>query len=601
MKNDQDPVKASKNAQSIIELAVFGAVLFFLIGGMALNAVSGSLQQNSRLQAMRIAMLKSYQSSQAGTHSRVSASYLYYEDRLNGDFGRYGSQDRQPVTASGAGMLSKNVFMPVDWNEPQDLPMMDVKVNGQEFEFTTSAFVHYKILLREGAAVPARLEDANPDDVVIMMYKPEGGACPAPILNSSSTDPNINWKIGWRQSCPGDPCVINLNSAENKVQRQRLVYEWTNHPEGGYPPFYQAIVSNDTDYSLTADTQRRFDYTRNGFYDDDLPNYDYAMWQWRWDSIDTVVGKIDKDNGNFPTYDTNGDLSEETVYDLEKLESPYIFSISEFAAPLTPAALIDAIEASGITVPAGATEIDRLNSLLVDPNVYQAMSVQPATTTAFIDRLKAGEVLSVLELQQLNRLLIEANFPAQTPPRKTTVCGAYKGYIVSVMDTAVADYDTTKGAEDFVDPNRRPGMRADMRIYTRTNDGGYTYFDVREGKEYSSDGTPLNISTVKKSQYDVVERILQLNVNMIDPDALLARNKSIETSCSGGAATTPTGYSYIGIGGGCCMGSAQTCFDKDAKTLFIRSRISDKRGRKWVTATDEDWQQSLGQNEHGVF
>ncbi len=55
MKNQRKKALSSTLAQSIIELAIFGAVLFFIITGIATNFLSGSFQQNAQLQAMRIA------------------------------------------------------------------------------------------------------------------------------------------------------------------------------------------------------------------------------------------------------------------------------------------------------------------------------------------------------------------------------------------------------------------------------------------------------------------------------------------------------------------------------------------------------------------
>jgi hypothetical protein len=53
-------------------------------------------------------------------------------------------------------------------------------------------------------------------------------------------------------------------------------------------------------------------------------------------------------------------------------------------------------------------------------------------------------------------------------------------------------------------------------------------------------------------------------------------------------------------GVGCCFagaqGSLKTCFESTATTkkLYIRSIINDKRARKWITAMDQNWNESLG-------
>ena len=53
-------MKFKKNrAQAVTELATFGAILIFIIGGILRNAVDAGMLQNQMLKAMRWAMLQS--------------------------------------------------------------------------------------------------------------------------------------------------------------------------------------------------------------------------------------------------------------------------------------------------------------------------------------------------------------------------------------------------------------------------------------------------------------------------------------------------------------------------------------------------------------
>ncbi|MEI8012182.1 MAG: hypothetical protein WCI27_06850, partial [Candidatus Omnitrophota bacterium] len=212
MNNTKKQKKLSRVAQSIIELAIFGAILFFLITGIALNFLSGSFEQNAQLQAMRIAMARSYNSSEHNLAARVQATFVLYEDRLSGDFGKYGFQDRQPIVVTGSAMLNKLLQMPFDFGLVDHIPLLDMKVNGQEFHLSTGAFVRYKIFLRTGASAPT-FDAANPDDVLIMSM---------PLTGSHTA--------GYPDDglCPGDAGMRNLNSSHNELARQRLTYEWIN-------------------------------------------------------------------------------------------------------------------------------------------------------------------------------------------------------------------------------------------------------------------------------------------------------------------------------------------------------------------------------------
>ncbi len=451
-------LKPSKQAQSIIELAVFGSVLFFLIAGIASVYVNGSFQQNGMLQATRIAFSKSYETSKAGRAARTGAAYYLYEDRLSGDVGKFGSNDRQAIMLSGSGSLTNNMMLPIDFSETANLPIMDVQINGQAFEFTTSAFINYKFLF---------------DGSNAWIYSGSPAACPGAGLT-------------------------DLNSPETAAMRERLSREWATY---GGPPAYTNIVRNNTALWNTLDNDRMYDYNRNGpGHSDDFPaSYrdNNATWQWYWKSMAEVAAEINVEDGSYPSYDINGDLQEEIIYAL----------------------------------------------------------------------------------------------PAATP------CTGYTAtYAASVLTPGAGDWNTEKQREDYADPNDVQGMRGDMRIYSQmqctagdpgcANGFTTTYLDVKEGRRYSTDGSPVNVSVVQKSQFDVVERIIQLNKQMVDPGGFITRNPSVELTCSN-----------VNPGGSCCGESANllhTCFDQANKILYVRSRISDKRGRKWITSTDEDYYQTLG-------
>jgi hypothetical protein len=182
-------------------------------------------------------------------------------------------------------------------------------------------------------------------------------------------------------------------------------------------------------------------------------------------------------------------------------------------------------------------------------------------------------------------------------------------YSVTVLDSTAGDVNPSKSYRDFPgEPLKAPGLRADLRIYGRTtcvattgpnattcqNEDEYTYLDVKEGRAYSKNGKAISISEAKKNQYDVIERIYQLNSNITDIEGFKQNNnKSIETECDDPLAVPQPMDPLLS----CCMTGGRvetTCLDKTTKTLFIRSRISDKRGHRWTTDTSKTWNQSLG-------
>ena len=95
------------------------------------------------------------------------------------------------------------------------------------------------------------------------------------------------------------------------------------------------------------------------------------------------------------------------------------FHGSEFGVTMTPEALIKAINTkTGVNIPSAYTSIDSLNKLLENQVLYKNMTIQPNESMDLICKLKKGENLSFWKIKELNRLLIEANYPQETPKRQ---------------------------------------------------------------------------------------------------------------------------------------------------------------------------------------
>ncbi len=106
------------------------------------------------------------------------------------------------------------------------------------------------------------------------------------------------------------------------------------------------------------------------------------------------------------------------TYTDEKLGS-LEFQVGEFKEPMTPEALIMAIQTgAGVGVPAANTPIESLNKLLEDQGLYKVMAKRPNESRNLIVRLEQGQQLKPMEAKELNRLLIEANYPLETPKRQ---------------------------------------------------------------------------------------------------------------------------------------------------------------------------------------
>ena len=123
-------------------------------------------------------------------------------------------------------------------------------------------------------------------------------------------------------------------------------------------------------------------------------------------------------------------------------DSFFRFSEDEFRKTMTPQALISIITSGSkkIDVQAGilatATSLESLNRLLEYRGLYQIMKIRPAESIRFIRRLIQKETLTILEITQLNRLLIEANYPNEAPHKLLLNSNRYAGpgHITAIHD-----------------------------------------------------------------------------------------------------------------------------------------------------------------------
>ena len=157
----------NKKAQAAVELAVFGAILIFILGTIVRTSMGNSLTINQNFKAMRMAMLASWTDAKNGMTAHNSASILFLEDRLSPDFNKQGDIDRNVYVAQGSGSFTYEMLYPIDVGEVSlNLPIMDAYINGQHFPLTTASYVSMKELLPNlpcplGAAGPMSTADAQ--------------------------------------------------------------------------------------------------------------------------------------------------------------------------------------------------------------------------------------------------------------------------------------------------------------------------------------------------------------------------------------------------------------------------------------------------------
>jgi hypothetical protein len=540
----KDNFFSSPRGQAVIELAIFGAILIFLIASIVQQGMSAAFTQNDTLQATRQALLKSYKTARGTSRlppdklnkqfyksgSRNTASFLFLEDRLSAGVTRYGVADRQPIISQSSGTLSNKLFWVSDWDDLQhDLPLFDLKVNGQSFMLKAGAQAVYRVryTVASGKISVERIVDSqweiwfrqlahlfkNADDTL----KPDAAKQRKEVEEKLRFLLCSQSAIGTVRNLPGDvnPSV-GLSGLPTTPRMER---DATSTGLNDYVMF-TVMVANDPKYDPSVVTAPHFDLERNG---DNSAAADAGnfVWKWNWKLASDVMKEVDWETPNFPSYDVDGDLKEETVYHITK----YVHS-TKYVSP-GPADPGD---------PGG------------DP-----LTSQPSGMTDW------------------------------------DVCNGDKIYDVAVMDNTIGE---TNSAGTETDSDDVPGLKPNTHVYTIAQNG--TAMEIREGQSFVG-SQELVTSFSTKKQFDVISREYQLNKNMLCDDTLCDLSYfgfSEDADVVHDTVRCPTSDplpSGPPPSGTCCDNANfvyNTCFDRITKRLYIRSRIQDTRGRLWVTKTD---------------
>ena len=544
-----------KRAQTALELAVFGAILIFVLGSIIRAAATRGQQQHTILKATRMALSESHRDTETKYHARRNAAtVLVFEDRLTAASAKYGAVDRIPFMAQGSGTHSANLFMPVEYKDDDDLPVFDMFINGKHFVFTAAKFKTVTL------AKSCQNDPACPADCTVSvlgncsansLYYSRGKDVPSDIPGTADfwEDNCLSVSATTRQTvlcegaspCPA-ACTLGCGPGTGTAIDETVV----DGANVGCAKLYTIIdnhpaIDNWCDGSSTCPQQdcltspgkgcnlslnQRFDLDRedlDGIPGDALvPVSQRGMFSWQWF---LVMGVEEQSIEKGRTYD---------VYDL--IGDPTFFDVT-FDGQLTMA--------EGIILPGG--DVDSKN--------------------VFVD------VDYDLKLER-----IMPNSDDGKKPNKIGDGGVITE--LAVMDYQDGDIDFTYDDRDRLNKVPMFGFTKDVNIYTYVRGSGPeggTFFQINEGMLY--DGNQFIRTLSKKDSIDMIERVFQLSNNT-------------GAFCSGGfRQPSANGVSNpVEVCGDCFSPAniSKTCMDEDYNIIFIRSRIQDLHGRGWSTDTSQD-------------
>ncbi len=306
--------------QAATELAIFGAVIIFVLGAIIRTAVSSGQGQDASLKAMRNALVQSSKSSPADT-SRTSPSMLYLEDRLSPDFGKYGSVERAPFTAQGSGTMTNMLMYPLDMSELQDpkhVPVMDMFINGKHFTFSLARLVYKRFLGSSGGPVhSARAGNVETDTVSV-------GVTEFSFLHINIGAPaHPPQRGGWDSSCKnGHGCPIFYQTVVNMEDGTAISSDASSAAR--QDALEKRFCIGPTCPGLLS-VQERFDLNHDDNFSNDPPSSLYANMVWQWRGVQAIDDNedtdkplhIDAQGGAYPFFDVDGDGQEETIYQVD--------------------------------------------------------------------------------------------------------------------------------------------------------------------------------------------------------------------------------------------------------------------------------------------
>jgi len=605
-------ITKGQRAQTAVELAVFGSILIFVLGSIIRLAVNTGLAQHSVLRATRMAMTASYRTSTGSANAaRNFASVLIVEDRLSADSAKYGAVNRVPFMAQGSGAHTTNLFMPVSFKKWDFLPRTDMYINGKRFVFMGSIFkdawlAHSCSGFPGPGSCPAECVDGLlgglPDCEVGSLYF-------YPATVDTPTGPK---KMDWEPNCvevtetkeeetgllcrdaslcPADPdCPMNCVAT-------------VMGPYGLEPnPNTYTIPASTTTVNVGCAKLHRMVFRHKAIDDwcdgvgvpcpvddpaDDRFNLD------RWDA--------DHPNG------LDGIDGIETVTIPEEREGfiwqwKRVMGFDETrSASVTTGGWITVVTAPGTFMRTWTGPVTTITSRLLTGEgiVYESAECRHANCR---DSKNVGDLDVDMDLKPEDVVQNTRDVKARSVSRNRIILR------LGVVDSQDGDLNTSVDDSDEMIGIPPVGFDQSTKTYTLVNDAGDyggTYLAIDEGDLFDDGGQFIRTAS-KKDKIDIIERVFQLSNHT---------GRFCNDDPSFGPVGQPTNWASAACGGvnplvrleckegifnpvevcvtihGECRNSANvelTCMNTTTKRLFMRSRLRDLHGHKWVTDLGDD-------------
>ena len=608
----------SKKAQAAIELAVFGAVLIFLLGAIVRSAVGNSYTQNQNFKAMRMAMLASWNGSKNRNASRNNAAVLFVEDRLSPDFNKYGDLDRNPFVASGSGTFSYRLFYALDEDElggpASNLPITDMYINGQHFPFTTASYVTNKTItgstecssdcqastsqqrqcLQNQINRNARewgvggVKESMFENIIPVTLGPTAGTTMAANASTIFTDLKNAGLIanvtGTDLTQGGSGLVGNVTTLITPMTLSIA----------GYASYFSNLNLSPTQLiqalnQILSILHKNFNTQYKLFYSM-VPNGEAAFSPFPPVLHCTISLITSFGIGGALVLGVKDQALSSTLTVLDATGNPYTNTKGDMEYDLLRLGDYAAVERQFPPLSTG----ESCSTSSMRCNIAWQWSATAATSASMIGLDASKQTYPNYDIDgRLKPVVIYAfNYDSTT------------GYpTVNYEDLQGGDID---GTWDINSCGPKPGLQNESQIRTFTKmsntcqDGTTcslgttcpdgtpcpqgTYLQIKEGQLYNPETGQVVRSTNKRDTMDLIQRTIQLSNNT---GRFCNGGTPLGTVANDGVTPNPVEVCISPGSGDNCFSNQQniksTCFDENDNMLFVRSRLEDRRGNFWMT------------------
>jgi len=571
-----------KKGQAATELAVFGAILIFLLGAIVRTAVSNNYAQNQNFKAMRMAMLASWEDSKVQNAAHNSASLLFLEDRLSPDFNKYGDLERSPFIANGSGTFSYGLLNPVTAGAASAmLPVMDVYINGQHFPFSMAAYITNQTIQQPVCSATAPTPASN--------SLTEGQCLQNRCLRNQRewvpSDPNAGGTVNESQFLSIVPVPLNTPAAPPLTVGQTI----DQIEAGNAHDIFTELVSNGM---IDAKGMVKLSVLSGGFvtwYKSQFPGSGQAA------QLAKIQNILQANKSHYKLFYAQAINATPQFYSV-----PAAYGSTGTYAPTCPSHPCKDKELSvdatigGVSNATGDLLFDlqrnSLPSTFVPTAMRQYMTWQWYATAGVLgggDTSNGADPMIGLIPNNNQYPQYDINGTLKPVTIYSLSQDSRGDPIVSYEDPAGGDID---GSWDANSCTSKPGLQNNAQIFAFTKAG--TYLLVKDGKLYNPETDQFVRSVNKRDSIDLIQRMIQLS-NNTGRFCSMATPVKLCSPTDGDSGVTCANPNDVEVcvdssKGGSCFTQAnfpQTCFDAADNMLYVRSRVEDRRGRFWMTDT----------------